>query len=105
LIKLRSSDFSALFLDMKLVFAAAVPFRSGELSDPSPSLVNCRLGGDDVPGLKAAYLQASYSPLGDFSGDCCAFFFLELLVDLGVDHPVFHLSLLNHFFLAVATVY
>jgi hypothetical protein len=73
LIKLRSSDFSALFLDMKLVFSAGVTFRSGELSDPSPSLVKCRLGEDDVPGLKAAYCQASYSPLGDLSGDCFAF--------------------------------
>jgi hypothetical protein len=48
---------------MKLVFAARVHFRSGELSEPSPSLVNCILGEDDVPGLKAAYLQAFYSPL------------------------------------------
>jgi hypothetical protein len=92
LIKLRSSDFSALFLDMKLVFAAGVLFSSGELSDPSPSLVNCRLGEDDVPGLKPAYYQASYSPLGDLY--CSAFFLLELLVDLGVDTPVILVLLL-----------
>jgi hypothetical protein len=50
--------------------------------------VKCRLGEYDVPGLKAAYCQASYSPLGDLSGDCFAFFLLELLVALGVDNPV-----------------
>jgi hypothetical protein len=87
-IKLLSSYFSSLFLDMKLVFTAGVPFHSGELSEPSPSLVNCRLGENDVPGLNAAYCQASYYPLGDLSGDCFAFFLLELLVDLGVDNPV-----------------
>jgi hypothetical protein len=58
LIKLRSSDFSALFLDKNLIFAAGVPFSYGELSEPSPSPVKCRLGEDDVPGLKAAYYQA-----------------------------------------------
>jgi hypothetical protein len=95
LIKLRSSDFSALFLDTKLVFAAGVPFGSGKLSDPSPSLVNCRLGEYDVPGLKSAYCQASYSPLlGDLSGDCFAFFLLELGIDLGVDNPVLLVLLL-----------
>jgi hypothetical protein len=61
---------------MKPVFASGVPFHSGELSDPSPSLVNCRLGEDDVPGLKAAYCQASYSPLDDLYGDFFAFFIL-----------------------------
>jgi hypothetical protein len=89
LIKLRSSDFSALLLDMKLVFSAGVPFRYGELSDPSPSL-----GEDDVPGLKPAYFQASYSPLDDLSADCFAFFLLELLVDLGVDNTVILVVLL-----------
>jgi hypothetical protein len=78
---------------MKLVFAAGVPLGGG-LSDPSPSLVNCRLGEDDVPGLKAAYCQASYSPLCDFHGDCFAFFLLELLVDLGVDNTVILVLLL-----------
>jgi hypothetical protein len=73
---------------MKLVFAARVPFRSGGLSEPSPSPVSCRIGEYDVPGLKTAYHQASYSPLGDFSGDCFAFFLLELWVDIGVDNPV-----------------
>jgi hypothetical protein len=91
---LRSSDFSDLFLDMKPVFAAGVPLHSGELSEPPPSLVNCRLGEDDVPGLKVAYRQASYSPLGDLSGDFFAFFLLELLVDLGVDNPVLLVILL-----------
>jgi hypothetical protein len=80
---------------MKLVFAAGVPLCSGELSDPSPSLVNCRLGEDDVPGLKAEYCQASYYQLGDLSGDCFAFFLLELLVDLGVDNPVILVLLLT----------
>jgi hypothetical protein len=88
LIKLRSSDLSALFLDTKPVFTAGVNFRSGGLSDPSPSLVNCQLSEYDVPGLKAAYYQASYSPLGELSGDCFAFFLLELRVDLGVNNPV-----------------
>jgi hypothetical protein len=69
LIKLRSSDFSSLFLDMNLIFASGVPLCSGELSDPLPSLVNCRLGPDDAPGLNAAYCWASYYPLGDLSGD------------------------------------
>jgi hypothetical protein len=104
-IKLRSSDFSALFLDMKLLFAAGVPFRSGELSEPSPSLVNCRLGEDDVPGISAAYYQASYYPLGDLSGDRVALFLLELGVDLGVDNPVLLKLLPISPFLAVATVY
>jgi hypothetical protein len=80
---------------MKLFFAAGFPFRSGELSEPPPSLVNYRLGEDDVPGLKAAYFQASYSPLGDLSGDCFAFFLLELWVDLGVDNPVLVLLLIS----------
>jgi hypothetical protein len=46
-----------LFLDMNLFFAARVPFRSGELSEPSPSRVNSKLGEDDVPSLNAAYLR------------------------------------------------
>jgi hypothetical protein len=79
---------------MKLVFAAGVPFCSGELCEPSPSLVNCRLGKYYVPGLKAAYCQASYSPLGDLSGDFFPFFLLELLVDVGVDNPVLLVLLL-----------
>jgi hypothetical protein len=87
-------DLSSLLLDMKLVFAAGVPFRSGEMSDPSPSLVNCRLGEDDVPGLKASYCQPSYSPLGDLSGDCFASFLLEHLVDLCVDKLVILVLLL-----------
>jgi hypothetical protein len=73
---------------MKLVFAAGVTFLSGELSEPSPSFVNCRPGEDDVPVLKAAYCHASYSPLGDFSGDYFAFFLLELRVDLGAYNEV-----------------
>jgi hypothetical protein len=48
-----------LFLDMKLVFTAGFPFRSGELSDTSPSLLNWRICEDYVPWLKAAYCQAS----------------------------------------------
>jgi hypothetical protein len=79
---------------MKLVFDAGVPFRSGELSVPSPSLVNCRIGEDDVPGLKAVYCQVSCSPLGELSGYCFAFFLLELLVDLDVDNPVILVLLL-----------
>jgi hypothetical protein len=88
LIKLRSSDFSALSLDTKLVFDAGVPFCSGELSHQSLSLVNCRLGEDDVPDLKTVYCQASYSSLGNLSGDFFAFFLLELWVELGVDKSV-----------------
>jgi hypothetical protein len=87
-IKVCTSDFSVLWLNTKLVFAAGVPFHSGELRKPPPSLVRCRLGEDDVPGLKAAYYQASYSPLGDLSGDCFVFFLLELWVCLGVDNQV-----------------
>jgi hypothetical protein len=79
---------------MNIVFATGVPFHSGELSDPSLSLVNCRLGEDDVPGLKPVYFPASYYPLGDLSVDCFAFFLLELLVDLGVDNPVILVLLL-----------
>jgi hypothetical protein len=66
---------------MKLVFAAGVPFRSGELSEPSLSLVNCRLGEDYVPGLKATYCQGG-------------FFRLELRVDLGIDDLVLLVHLL-----------
>jgi hypothetical protein len=79
---------------MKLVSVAIVPLFSGGLSDPPPSLVKCRLGEDCVPGLKAAYFQASYYPLGDFSGDCFAFYLLELRVDFGVDNPVILVLLL-----------
>jgi hypothetical protein len=75
---------------VKLVFTAGVPFRS----DQSPSLVNCRLGEDDVPGLKAEYCQASYSPLGDLSGGFFSFFLLEIMVDLGVDNPLILVLLL-----------
>jgi hypothetical protein len=79
--------------------------------------VNCRLGEDDVPGLKAEYYQASYSPLGDLPGDCFAFFLLKLLVDLGIDNPVILVTILvspdvrvstlpaKPLFCAVATVY
>jgi hypothetical protein len=56
--------------------------------------VNCRLGEDEVPGLKTEYCQASYSPLGDLYADCFAFFPLELMVDLGVDNPVILVLLL-----------
>jgi hypothetical protein len=56
--------------------------------------VNCRLGEDDVPGLKETYCQASYYPLGDLSGDCFAFFLLELWVEFGVDNPVILVLLL-----------
>jgi hypothetical protein len=79
---------------MKLVFAAGVPFCYVELSEPSLSRMNCRLGEDNVPGLNAAYCQALYSTLGDLSGDCFAFFLLELWVDLGVDNPVLLVLLL-----------
>jgi hypothetical protein len=89
-----SYNFSALFLDMKLVFAAGVPFCSGEPSEPSPLLVNCRLGEDDVTGLNAAYYQVSYYPLGDLSGDCFAFFLRKLWVNLTVDNPVLLVVLL-----------
>jgi hypothetical protein len=47
-----------------------------------------------VSGLKAAYYQASDSPLGKLSGDCFAFFLLELWVELGVDNPVLLILLL-----------
>jgi hypothetical protein len=81
---------------MKLVFAAGITFCSAELSEPSPSpsLMNCRLGEYDVPGLNAAYCQSSYSPLGDLSVYCCAFYLLEIRVDLGVDNPVLLVLLL-----------
>jgi hypothetical protein len=58
------------------------------MSEPSPSLVNCRLGEYDVQGVKTAYCQASYYPLGDLFGYLFAFFLLELWVDLRVDNPV-----------------
>jgi hypothetical protein len=100
---------------MKLVFAAGVTFRSGELSELSLSLVNCRLAEDDVPGLNAAYCHESYFPLDDLSGGCFAFFQLELRVDLGIDNPVILVLLLIYpdvrvacyttLFIAVATVY
>jgi hypothetical protein len=56
--------------------------------------VNCRQGDDDGPGLNAAYSQALYYPLGDLSGDCFAFFLLELRVNLGVDNTLFLVLLL-----------
>jgi hypothetical protein len=56
--------------------------------------VNCRLGEDYVLGLNEAYCQALSSPLGDFSGDCFAFFLLDFWVDLGVDNPVILVLLL-----------
>jgi hypothetical protein len=69
LIELRSSDFLALSLDINIGFYVGVPFHYKELSETSPSLVNCRLGEDDVSGLNAAHYQVSYSPIGDLSGD------------------------------------
>jgi hypothetical protein len=79
---------------MNIIFAAGFPFLSWELSDPSPSLVNCRLDEYNVPVLNAAYCQASYSPQGELSEDCFAFFFLELLVALCVDYPAILVLLL-----------
>jgi hypothetical protein len=79
---------------MKLVFSVGIPFCSGELSEPSPPLVNCRLGEDNGPVLKAEYCQALYSPLGDFSEDCFAIFLFQLWVDLGVENPVILVPLL-----------
>jgi hypothetical protein len=44
--------------------------------------------------VSSQHIARSYSPLGDLSADCFAFFLLELLVDLGVDNPVILLLLL-----------